>query len=133
MKKKKKPAKKVKKTDKDNVTKQFIKVHPHRVRRFIHKDKEFLNINLSGEDVKNRPSLCNLMIKVIDGQGKERDNELNINTDYKAILDVQSGNLLSSEGEYIKNITLKNKNIGLEMDLNSSYNKTLKFLYYLEV
>lgn len=131
--KEKKPAKKVKKTDKDNVTKQFIKVHPHMVRRFIHKDKEFLNINLSGEDVKNRPSLCNLMIKVIDGQGKERDNELNINTDYKAILDVQSGNLLSSEGEYIKNITLKNKNIGLEMDLNSSYNKTLKFLYYLEV
>lgn len=125
--------KKVKKTDKDNVIKELIKVQPHMVRRFIYENKEFLNINLVGQNITDKATICNLSIKVIDGQGKECDNELNINKDYSQILDVQSGNHLSSEGDYVKEVTLKNKNIGLEMDLSSSYNKTLKFLYYVEV
>ena len=103
------------------------------VRRFIYENKEFLNINLVGQNITDKATICNLSIKVIDGQGKECDNELNINKDYSQILDVQSGNHLSSEGDYVKEVTLKNKNIGLEMDLSSSYNKTLKFLYYVEV
>lgn len=131
--KKKRKVKKVTRKSSDNEVKEFIKIHPNMVRRFIYENKEHLNINLTGADLKSTLSKCNMLINVIDGQGRECDNELNIAKDYKNIMDIKSKNILSFDDYGIKDISIKDNSIGLEMNLSSSYNKTLKFVYYLEV
>ncbi len=112
---------------------RLVSVRPGVIRRVISKDDEILMIDLSGEDIQKGTINADLIIKVVDGLGKEYDNEFNVIESYRDVKDVNSNLHLERDSSSIKNITIKDRKINISMKTESSYNRTLKFSYYLEV
>lgn len=130
--KKIRPSKTKRKVDSDGNVTQLIQVNSRHVNRAIINNKEILNIDLTDLTEINENSSYDMHFVVVDGNGDERESEFNMSSDYKNVYDViNSKNVVFSSG-ILKEIKLTNKKIGLKMEVAKSYNKALKFMYYLE-
>lgn len=117
---------------KENRQSRYI-VKPTVVERLLLKEKEYVKINLSGCKKERNAKECDLGISIVDGMGNEFENEFNIKDNYLKVIDMSTGKLCDISDNKIKNVTINNGIINVEMELSSNINKTLKFIYYVEV
>lgn len=108
-------------------------VFPENVQRIILDDKEIIRFDFTNSELLKKANSCDIALSVIDGMGKEYNNEFNLNDSYMEIIDTSLGKKCHYQNEKIKNIQIKNGIAELQMKLNKTFNKSLKFVYYVEV
>ena len=129
----KKGIKEVKRKNKNKEDKGYFSIRPNLVRRAIVTNRETLSIDLSNEKNMVNINSCDLYIGLVDGMGKEYMNEFDIVESYSSITDKRSGMSINSSKTLLKQVPINGGKIELLLELNKSFNKTLKFVYYLEV
>ncbi len=95
--------------------------------------KEILNIDISRVKGYVNESECDLSFFQIDGEGVASKDPFKLRNHVYSIKDLNSGNELSIENNIIKDISLVNGVLKLELSLKNNYNKASKFLYSVEV
>ena len=145
-KEKKRPLKKVKKkprNDESDTEQEVNEVspeklttysaHPDRVERLIIRDKEYVKFDFTDTDEMKKVKLCDITLSVVDGMGQEYDNEFNMKDNYEYVIDKATGRKCKIEDNLIKDVKVVKGNVQIELKLKENYNKTLKFMYYVEV
>lgn len=108
-------------------------VSPYYVKRALIGNREIIEIDLSGsKDIKEGQKV-DLSMKVIDGMGKEYEDEFKAKKSYMTVLDRGNSETKTIKDNKIKNIIIKDNKIKLDISLDKSFNRSLKFAYYLEV
>lgn len=107
--------------------------HPDIVNRIIIGDKELLKFDFG--DIKELRDInsCDISLAIIDGMGNEYSNEFNMIDNYNNVRDLTSRNKYIIQNNIIEGIEIKNNNVELELELKEDFNKSLKFVYYVEV
>lgn len=131
--KKKSGIRKVKKKMGNDTAKEYFYVKPNYVKRAILSDFENLSIDLRNETNLDGVNYCDIHFALIDGMGNEYMNEFLISSNYKKISGDKSKKDLTIENNTLKNVPINEKTIDLRMELSNQFNKTLKYVYYLEV
>ncbi|KGP74486.1 hypothetical protein [Pontibacillus yanchengensis] len=138
-KKKRDPLKRQKSRDSDKHTEKqeqlstIYSAHPDMVERLIVGNKEMVKFDFTkSEHIKN-DTYCNISLAVIDGMGVEYPNEFNIQDNYNHIIDLNSGGNCPYSQNVINNVQITQGVAQLELNLKESLNKSLKFVYYVEV
>lgn len=109
------------------------KVSPDVVERVVLKDKEFVKIDLSETKEAKKIKDCDIGIEIVDGMGKEYENEFTMKDNYLKVIDKETKNICTIEDNKIKNIKVKKGLINIEIELKDKVNKALKFIYFVEV
>ena len=97
------------------------------------KDKEILRLDFSGNKQYDGEKTCDVSLAVIDGAGREYDTELNVEQSYPEIRDKNTGKPCKVINNMIKDVVIQNNQIHLEMKMSDQFNRSLKFVYYVEV
>ncbi|SHJ59045.1 hypothetical protein SAMN02745248_00491 [Hathewaya proteolytica DSM 3090] len=106
---------------------------PEEVKRLVLPGKEILYIDLSNNYQYSNEHLCDIVLHIVDGTGKEYSSEFYINNSYFNIVDMNTNLQCSVKNNTIKNVSICNKKIQLKLQTTRSYNSSLKFIYYVEV
>ena len=143
---KKKPLKKVKKKPRndesdteqetDGVSPEkstTYSAHPDRVERLIVRYKEYVKFDFTETDEMKKVKLCDIALSVVDGMGVEYNNEFNMKDNYECVIDKATGHRCKIENNLIKDVKVVKGNVQIELKLKDTYNKALKFMYYVEV
>ncbi|MFC4387987.1 hypothetical protein ACFOZ1_09225 [Gracilibacillus marinus] len=120
-------------TEKGNVDKERYSAHPEMVERIILRDKEIIQFYFTKSKQIKDATTCDIVIAVIDGMGVEYNDEFRINQSYHTIYDRQINKICESSKNKIKNVAIRNGMAQLECTLNPTINRSLKFIYYVEV
>lgn len=113
--------------------KDEYKINPYHVERLLLNNQEFIQINLTASAEVAKAKKCNLKFNIIDGMGKEFDGEFNMKENYLKAIDKNNSNSCEIDSDVIKNVSIKNGIVNLQLELNPKYNRSLKFVYYVEV
>lgn len=138
-KERKKPVKKVKKDPTDEVDDSGkakdtrYNTNPDIVERLILSNKEIVRFDFSEAEEFKKVKVCDVALTVVNGMGEECANEFNLVDNYKIIIDKTTGNQCKIEDNLIKDVKINKGIAQLELELMPSYNKALKFVYYVEV
>ena len=108
-------------------------IHPNTVERLLMGNKEIVRFNLSSNEQVKKSSTCNVSISIIDGMGQEYKNAFKLKDNYKTIVDKTTGTDCSLTNNKINDVTLNQGVAELTFNLESTYNRALKFVYYVEV
>lgn len=103
------------------------------VERISLKNEEYLNISLIKEVLNKHVDVCNLIIKVVDGNGMTIGEEYKILENYKEVLDLQSNSNACVSENKIKNVSIIDGSIKLKLLKKDEMFNKLKFIYILEV
>ena len=106
---------------------------PEFVKRLVLPDKEMVMIDFSNSNNYVSDGNCDISLSVIDGEGKEYEGEFDIVKNYKEIIDKNNSNVCNMESNMIKNVSIVNGKIKLELKTSSNFNEALKFVYFVEV
>ncbi|MDO5794817.1 MAG: hypothetical protein Q4Q00_11610, partial [Turicibacter sp.] len=131
--KEKKPPKQVKNRGEREENVVTFKANPEMVERILLSNRELVKFDFSSSDDIKRAKKCSVSLAVIDGMGNEYDNEFSMNESYESARDLTTGQTLNIEGNLIKQVSLSKGIAQLDLKLKSTYNKALKFVYYVEV
>lgn len=107
--------------------------HPEMVDRIILADKEILRFDFTNSKKIKGITKCDISLSVIDGMGKEYNDEFKIHDNYLEVIDLNSGKVCNFEKEYIRNVQINDGVAQLELHLRKDFNPSLKFVYYVEV
>lgn len=140
-KKKKKPLKRIKKDKNDDNENENTRrskdirynTHPDMVERLIVRNKEYIKFNFKDLEEMKNIKVCDIALTVVDGMGVEYSNEFNMKDNYEIITDKSTGRECKIENNLIKDIKIDKGVAQIELKLKESYNKALKFVYYVEV
>lgn len=103
------------------------------VERVILQDREMIKFDFTGSDQLGGATTCDISLSIIDGMGVEYDDEFNIHNSYEEILDIHTGNFCSYNKDVIKDVQIKDGIAKLQFNLKNNFNRSLKFVYYVEV
>lgn len=103
------------------------------VKRIVLKDREYLELNFENMRNYSDENLCQISLSVVDGVGKICENEFYINQNYSQIIDRNRSEQCSFEGNTIENVVINKGKVNLEFKLADYFNKSLKFMYLVEV
>ncbi len=103
------------------------------VKRIVLKDREYLELNFENMRNYSNENLCQISLSVVDGVGKICENEFYINQNYSQIIDRNRSEQCSFEGNTIENVVINKGKVNLEFKLADYFNKSLKFMYLVEV
>lgn len=103
------------------------------VRRLVTADKEIIEISLFQNEKYNNERKCDLRLDVVDALGKNYMDELNLTREYETILDKNSKSAINIENNLIKDISVKDGKIRLEMTKKRNMIDTLTLQYLIEV
>lgn len=136
-KRKRNPFKK-QKSDNPNTTdtdeeKELYLIRTEAVQRIILNDTEVIKFEFENSETFINLSTCDIKISVIDGMGREYKNEFNIESNYVRVIDENTKRVCAVEKDMIKNVSINNGIVHLQMILNHTFNRALKFIYYVEV
>lgn len=131
--KEKKPPKQVKNRGEREENVVTFKANPEMVERILLSNRELIKFDFSSSDDIKRAKKCSVSLAVIDGMGNEYDNEFSMNESYESAKDLTTGSNLAIEENLIKNVSINKGIAQLDLKLKSTYNKALKFVYYVEV
>ncbi|MDO4926299.1 MAG: hypothetical protein Q3980_11675 [Turicibacter sp.] len=131
--KEKKPPKQVKNRGEHEENIVTFKANPEMVERILLNNRELVKFDFSTSYDIKRAKTCSVSLAVIDGMGNEYDNEFSMNESYESAKDLTTGSNLAIEGNLIKNVSINKGIAQLDLKLKSTYNKSLKFVYYVEV
>lgn len=108
-------------------------INAYRVERLVLSNEEYIRINLQGnEEIGNKKS-CNIKLNVIDGMGKECVGEFDLLQNYAKAEDASTEKPCEITRDVIKGVPIERGIVSLRLSLLPSYNRTLKFVYYVEV
>ncbi|WP_405100005.1 hypothetical protein [Oceanobacillus sp. FSL H7-0719] len=113
--------------------KERYSAHPEMVERVILQDREMIKFDFTGSDQLGGATTCDISLSIIDGMGVEYDDEFNIHNSYEEILDIHTGNFCSYNKDVIKDVQIKDGIAKLQFNLKNNFNRSLKFVYYVEV
>ncbi|MCU4821546.1 hypothetical protein OCA00_07780 [Bacillus cereus] len=113
--------------------KDEYKINPYHVERLLLHNQEFIQINLTGSPEVAKAKKCNLKFNIIDGMGKEYIGEFNMKENYVKAIDNNTSNSCKIDTDVIKNVSIIDGIVDLQLELNPKYNRSLKFIYYVEV
>lgn len=133
---KSKKTEKVRKRNKkgDEVNKKVLtyQLKSNQVKRMIYAGKERVLLDIAQDpNYKNQP-LFNLHIEIIDGQGKNSDEKINLKKFFSKVSDLKSEKELEFNDNVIYDVLVNEGKIDLVMDLAEKSNTMLKYVYYLE-
>ncbi len=103
------------------------------IQRLVLKDREILHLDFSGDEQYGNETTCDIAMAVVDGMGKEYETEFDLKKNYFVILDRNVRKECKVDGNIIKNVSIKAQQVYLEMKTSQHFNKSLKFIYYVEV
>lgn len=106
---------------------------PEFVKRLVLSDKEMIMIDFSNSNNYISDGDCDISLSVIDGEGKEYEGEFNIVKNYKEITDKNTGNQCNVDNNMIKDVSIVDGKIKLELKTTDNFNEALKFIYFVEV
>jgi hypothetical protein len=113
--------------------KQRYSTYPETVERLRLDDHEILQFDFSNSKLLTGVSECDVVLAVIDGTGKEYSDEFKVDSNFKRAIDLGTGQDCRLLKNKITDVKVNNGIIKLRLDYNQSMNKSLKFIYYLEV
>ena len=131
--KRQKPPKQNPGTESEEQSRTKYSAHPDMVERLILGNKEVIKFDFTKSEQFTNETSCNISLAIIDGMGVEYDNEFNIRDNYESVTDLSTGKPYSFEGNIIKDVEIKEGIAQLQLPLKSKFNKSLKFVYYVEV
>lgn len=114
-------------------SKDEFKINPYRVERLLLNDQEIIQLNLTGDPDVSKEKHCNLKFNIVDGMGKEYMGEFNMLANYMKVIDRNTNTECKVEKDAIKNVSIKKGYVNLLLSLQPRYNRSLKFIYYVEV
>lgn len=117
----------------DNNPKEVYKISPYRVERLLLDDQELIQLDLSNDSKVKKAKKCNLKFNIIDGMGEEYFGEFDMASNYSEVMDLNTQQPCVVEKATIKGISITGGKLSLKCMLKPSYNRTLKFVYYIEV
>ena len=133
-KKKRKGLQKVKRSTGDGENgKTRFSASPDIVNRIIIGNKEIVQFSFKGNKEIGNAKTCDIAMAVIDGMGSEYVDEFDMSQNYKSVLDNKKGKYLKIKKQKIKDVEINEGVAQIELELEDSYNKALKFVYYVEV
>lgn len=113
--------------------KQTILLPSDTVNRVVVGNDEFLNFELKDIDATDGWNSCNISFKLVNGDGKEYDNEVNLTREYEKVIDLKSNNPYEITKNEIKNVEIKNDRVLLRFTIANTHNSKLKYIYKVEV
>lgn len=108
-------------------------VHPEIVERLIVGENEYIKFDFSNSPEIKKAKTCNLSLSIVDGMGKEYANEFNMKDSYNSAIDISNKNNLTISKNLIKDVKIDKGIVQVQLKLKKSYNRALKFVYYVEV
>lgn len=118
----------------DEFKKEYFQLKGGIVKRIVTNDKELINIDLKNARIlEGNKKKVNLFVRLVDGMGKEYNEEYNLLKQYRLIEDLNSKRKLSFEENVIKDVDVSEKNIKLSLKNVNNSNKYVKLRFYLEV
>lgn len=115
------------------VTRVRYTMYPESVQRIIVGDTEILCFDLNELDGYSNEELCNVGFVIIDGTGREVEEDYIVNQNYDSVEDTNTHKVCVAEGNIIKDVSIKNGKTQIKMQLSRQYNSNLKFNYFVEV
>ena len=108
-------------------------MQPEAVKRAVLKGKELLQFDFTNVAAYSGETVCDIAMEVVDGTGKPYEKEFDISENYSEILDKGQGKLCRIEDNKIKDISIMDGKILLEMKTAERFNNSLKFMYFVEI
>ena len=108
-------------------------MYPESVKRIVLKDKERLVFDFTKVEQYSGENVCDISLFVIDGTGKLYDSEFDVQTSYSEIMDKNNGKRCPVVRNIIKDVTIVEGKVDIEMKITNRFNRSLKFMYYVEV
>ena len=119
--------------DSDGENRIVYKAPTNVVQRVVTSNKEYVKFNFSQMKELKNVDTCDISLAVIDGMGEEYKNEFNMKDSYQKATDIQTKDSLTIEDNLIRDVKIENGIAQIQLDLKPEYNKSLKFVYYVEV
>ncbi|MEG1415759.1 MAG: hypothetical protein RSC49_04060 [Clostridium sp.] len=117
----------------DTIRGEKFSTHPDIVERVIVGSREVIKIDFREcEEIKNK-NKCDIVFAVIDGMGNEYGNEFRVSSNYLSAKDMNTDGTCDLSDNKIKNVSIKDGIVKINLKLKNSFNKALKFIYYVEV
>ena len=110
-------------------SKGIFVMQPESIKRAVAGTYEMLEINFLDIDEFNKIDSVDISLKVIDGDGKEYDDELNLIKCYEEISDYKSGDIYKFDEDKIYDVKIYNKKINLIFKFTNNGNRSLKYIY----
>lgn len=110
-------------------SKGIFVMQPESIKRAVAGTYEMLEINFLDIDEFNKIDIVDISLKVIDGDGKEYDDELNLIKCYEEISDYKSGDIYKFDEDKIYDVKIYNKKINLIFKFTNNGNRSLKYIY----
>ncbi|MFJ7637899.1 hypothetical protein [Peribacillus sp. NPDC097225] len=107
--------------------------NPEIVERLIVGSNEIVHFDFTDSKEINKEVSCNISLAIIDGMGIEYADEFNLQNNYSRVIDGTNGNECKVENNIIKDVSITQGVSKLKLELKNSFNKSLKFVYYVEV
>lgn len=111
----------------------LLPMKPEAVKRVVLREKELLQFDFTNVTAYAGETVCNISMVVIDGTGKPYEKEFDLSKNYLKIMDMGQKKLCNIEDNKIKNVSIVDGKIQLEMKVTDYFNSSLKFMYYVEV
>ena len=112
-------------------SKETYSVNPNLVQRVILQDREILRFDFTKQDALKSVTSCDISFRVIDGMGEEHN--IIFEENYESIRDMHTNQTYLLSGHTLKGVSIENGVVHLNVKLKQSYNRALKFIYYVEV
>lgn len=113
--------------------KQTILLPPDIVNRVIIRDEEYLTFDLNNITETDGWNTCNISFKIVNGDGKEYDDEVNLAREYENVININTSESYNINSNEIKNVEIVNNIVLLKFTLTDTHNSKLKYIYKLEV
>lgn len=111
----------------------LLPMEPEAVKRVVLREKELLQFDFKNVTAYDGETVCNISMVVIDGTGKPYEKEFDLSKNYLQIMDTGQKSLCNIKDNKIKNVSIVDGKIQLEMKVTDYFNSSLKFMYYVEV
>lgn len=111
----------------------LIPMKPEAVKRIVLREKELLQFDFTNVMEYVGETNCNISMVVIDGTGKPYEKEFNLGKNYREVMDIGQKKICKIEENKIKNVSIMDGKIQLELKVTDYFNNSLKFMYYVEV
>ena len=113
--------------------KKRYSVNTELVKRLVIKDKEKVSFDFSKEPEYSDETNCDISFVIVDGMGHMDETEFNISRNYTEIVDKKTNMICTVEGNTIKDVSIVDGKVNLEMKTADKFNSSIKFIYYVEV
>lgn len=111
---------------------EYFQVGPGAVNRVLVGNSEILQLDFSKLAKQHEFSKFNLSMKIVDGEGK-KNNDFRLEENFSQVIDKHTNRKLKIKNGRILNVESLNNIANLEIHFSPNYNRSLKFLYYVEV